>query len=481
MAFNATAVGRVRVAGNDTNGAFYDAGIASAGTDYSQQDSPQISHTDWSCLVADNASRLVIRTASTDCTAAMIGNAIRISAGTGWTTGYYFITACPSSSTLTLDRSPAGGADRTNGTGKVGGGAASLSRLLNSANATGDKVVPGNYIYVRGGGTNTPSSADYAYTTYFTPVSGDTTNGMVHVISENGRARFDGTTYDLLWYQGSYIHLEGFYIKATSTPQGYIILETSNVLVRNNVFHLNDLNINGISCGGTIVGNEFISHASAPTLRTGKYAIIAQNYNSLIEGNTIYRMGGGGISVGALPMCTIRRNLIVLCKENGITIDGTAGTDQSIIGNTIDQNAGHGISIGSATGLFETAIFNNLITNHNQAAKSGINISGTAATNDRIKRFVDYNYFYNNTANVTGLNLNTNDVALGANPYTQSAPPTTSWAVDTNCKALAHPLSFNSVVSGIATTNYEDIGGVQRQEAGGGAAGMLFIPDMAGT
>src|SRR5689334_2231881 len=124
MTIGATTVWRVRAGGADTNGAGYDSGIASAGTDYTQQDAAQLSLTDLVCQVSDDAGRLKIRSATGGFTSAMIGNALRVSAGTGWTTGYYFITAVSSTNLCTVDRSPAGGADRTGGTGAVGGAAA---------------------------------------------------------------------------------------------------------------------------------------------------------------------------------------------------------------------------------------------------------------------------------------------------------------------------------------------------------------------
>lgn len=560
MAFTATAIGRVRVSGVDTNGAFFDPGLvtltdlaATSGTgtapvvtsasynfvagdvgsyvfiksgtnwtpgwyeiasvaanaatltatigsvrlyagtndsvntvtgcattasptggtwsvDYTQQDTAEASAS----AGTSNAS-----TTFTDAgalfTAAMVGNALRLASGTNGTVGYYFITAVASTTSITLDRNCSTGA-MTNGVWKIGGAAATLSRVVATGNATGDKVVPGNIVYVRGSGSNNPSSADFTYTTYITPENGSLTTGFIRIVGENGRPRYDGSSYDLFLFSGNNCTLENLYIKAGTASNGNILSVGAHVRVINCVLHSNDANINHITEGGygTFRNNEFIAHATAPTTRTGKYGIIVANYASLIQGNTFYRLGGSGINLGTTNATNVSENIITKCKENGI-VAGSGFVTSHISGNTITDNGGDGIQIATSAGVSYVTIYNNLITGHTTSAKAGIRVlTGTAAVNDTLKR-IDYNAYYNNTLNVSGLTLAPNELALSSNPFTQADPPTTDWAVGTGVKALGFPAAFQGGVSGVATTSYKDIGAVQRVEPAGGSSNAYVI------
>lgn len=150
MAFTATAIGRVRIGGNDANGAFYDGSAYPGGVDYSQQDAAQASGTNLTVDVTTNTD--VAPDGYTPVTAD-VGNAIRITSGTGFTVGYYFITSIVSGK-WRLDRSPAA-AGTAGGVWKMGGAGATIRRVTNNANATGDKPVPGSTVYVRGSGAST--------------------------------------------------------------------------------------------------------------------------------------------------------------------------------------------------------------------------------------------------------------------------------------------------------------------------------------
>src|SRR5271170_1972719 len=115
MAINATAVWRVRPSGSNTNGGGYDPGIASAGTDWSQQNAAHLSNIG----TVSTATVTLTDTGASFTAADLIGNAIRV-AGTGITTTFTFITAVPTSTTLTLQTSP--GTTGTSVTYNIGGG-----------------------------------------------------------------------------------------------------------------------------------------------------------------------------------------------------------------------------------------------------------------------------------------------------------------------------------------------------------------------
>jgi hypothetical protein len=140
-------------------------------------------------------------------TVAMIGNALRLASGTNGTVGYYFITAVGSTTSITLDRNSSTGA-MTDGVWKIGGACATLARTLTTGNATGDKVVAGNTLYVYGAGSQNPSSADYTYTGFFSSVAG-TTTAKIRIIGENGRPLIQGTSYDTVSLLGNSLIIDG--------------------------------------------------------------------------------------------------------------------------------------------------------------------------------------------------------------------------------------------------------------------------------
>jgi hypothetical protein len=140
MAIGATSVFELRTSGNALNGAGYDAGIASAGTDYTQQDAAQLAVTDLAC----SAGSTTVTSVTGGFTAAMIGNAINISSGTGFTAGFYFITAVADTNTATVDRTPSAGGGSV-GVARVGGA------MTLPTNPFAASLVPGNIVWIKSG------------------------------------------------------------------------------------------------------------------------------------------------------------------------------------------------------------------------------------------------------------------------------------------------------------------------------------------
>lgn len=138
MAFRAGGVIEIRDTGLSTNGAYYDVTIANHGTDYSQSDTPILSHGDGDC---NNSTTFT--SALGGFTSAMIGNGIYLS-GTGINTSIYVVTTVASSNSITLDRNPTTATHATSVNYSVGG-----------ANTTFDffvsQFLPGNIVYIKTG------------------------------------------------------------------------------------------------------------------------------------------------------------------------------------------------------------------------------------------------------------------------------------------------------------------------------------------
>ena len=142
MAIAGTAVWEVRpTVGSDLNGGFFDPSVSSPGTDYSQQNAAEYSFTDLASVSAD-----VVSSASHSFVAADVGNGMNISAGSGFTAGWYEIVSV-SGGNATLDRSP--GSSGTGGTYAVGG---ALATTLASSSPSGLPFVGGNTIWVKATG-----------------------------------------------------------------------------------------------------------------------------------------------------------------------------------------------------------------------------------------------------------------------------------------------------------------------------------------
>lgn len=469
MAFTATAVGRVRVGGADTNGAFYDAGIAGAATDYSDQDAAQATFTNLSCLVADDAGRLVIRDASAGglFTSAMIGNAIRIHAGTGWVTGYYFITAVGSSDLITVDRSPANGADRTAGSGNVGGAAATIKRVADSANSTGDKCVAGNTIYIQGAGTDTPGSDDYTTTSYFTPVSGNDTAGMVRIVGYNGRPRLKSN--GLMFFNATTVWFENLYLTCSSNSNGSIGVINGTCYVYNCV--IDTANQTGMQALAVISVISCRIKGGRSAASSGGYGVNLPSTASVVLGCNIEGVGDVAVRInGGNLVSTIAWNRIYGCYSDGvIKTAGNASYFDNIFSNTIDANSGHGISITTTLALQTMRVFSNQITNHAQSGKYGIYIAaGTIALNDRAKGFIDYNNVYGNTTDYGSISAGAHD--------TSEDPGYVSAATGNHTPAAtADGDGWPGQLPGATgSINYVAMGAIQRLVTGG--AGPLVGP-----
>lgn len=107
----------IRPGGDNLNGgAFCSTATTVGGIDYSQQNSAQFTYSDLSIVTSTPA---VVSSFSVPFTSACTGNLLSIIGGTGFTTGYYQITAVVSSS-ATLDRA-CGAEGSVSGSGRLGG------------------------------------------------------------------------------------------------------------------------------------------------------------------------------------------------------------------------------------------------------------------------------------------------------------------------------------------------------------------------
>ena len=411
MAVGASTVWRIRAGGNNANGAGFDSTISGAGTDYTQQDAAQLSVTDIAC-----SSTTTVTSATGGFTSAMIGNAIRITGG-GATSGYYFITAVTDTNTITVDRTPG---SVSGGTGKVGGSAASpeTAPFLLAANSTGNKMVPGNTVYIRGSGSQDPASADYTFSSFCYQVAGDTTSGKIKFIGENGRPRLDGIG---LWYHNAnYCRFEELAFKAASATQtAFGVASLTNHDFINCLMDAGNLDLTMLKLkSSTAINCEIRGHTSRPSSSATNHLVLLDQYNGRLLGCHIYNSRARGVS----GFGDIVSSVIHDCLSDGVAITGSVnGVGSHVTGNVIDDNDGHGINVLLAEDASQSKIYNNVITNHATSGKKGLRVNtGITTVNDKLL-WADYNAFYNNAANYENISAGANDVSLSADPYTDSS------------------------------------------------------------
>lgn len=144
MPLAATCQWEVRTTGNENNGGAFNS--AAAGTDYSQQNLAQKTGTDLTMHPTVNTR---VQPVGAGVAAADVGNVIQIRAGTGWTTGWYEITA-QDGTYWTLDRSPATAGSANLGTYNMGGALASPGKLGEALNNTNSRA-SGMICWIRSG------------------------------------------------------------------------------------------------------------------------------------------------------------------------------------------------------------------------------------------------------------------------------------------------------------------------------------------
>jgi hypothetical protein len=428
MAINASAIWRVRPSGSNTNGGGYDPGIAGAATDYSQQNAAQASGSAGTATGTTTFTDAV----ANNFTSTMVGNAIWIASGAGFTVGAYFVTAYTSASQVTLDRSPGTG---TVAIWKLGGGWADFVTNTTSSGP----LVPGNFVYILGSGTPNPASYTYDYTlSGIAPASGNATAGSITFANDPAtpgyKAAPDTTggmpciliSTGYLLYNLAYIKIVGLWLVSGGGTTDMLGQSGGGSFVDNTVFGCvldqNGYDVTGVSLclGSAIIGCEIFSSVTPGS--SGAYpaiaGVFAGNAGLTIIGCNVHDTVGPGIYTSQPTI--VSSTIVAKCRGYGIYgYDGGVNYyPLSICNCTIDGNAGNGIEITTQGVLSSAIVLNNILSNHTQAGTYGLTVdAGTTAQNNAVKGFVDFNTFYNNTTDVNAISYGPHDTHGGSNPY----------------------------------------------------------------
>ena len=485
------------------------------GVDYSQVAAAQDSGTDLASADGD-AAPCVVTSATHNFVANDVGNAIHITAGTGWTAGWYFV-ASVTGNAATLDRACGTDGAKTGGTWYLGG-----ALDMNSASLLdpwAEQVVGGNKWWIKAGTYTVGQSVSLASASC-------TTTDVCSMIGYN-TLRGDeptGTNRPLLnagataW--GSWTALIMRNLSWTGTASTVISMGNSSVLYNVKVTNtslvadrtalglagqaslahdIEGVSQNGYACttGSTVTVNGFFCHDSKYGIRNSGAGSNAAWINGVSAHNRV---------TAVVATDGMRLNNVTLygsAAKHGTGIDVGTGPRFSIINS---------ILYGFATGASATATYGSVWSNYNDwynlttetsnvlkgpvgfaldpqfDGATEIVVTGATSANNSILTCSTCNFstvtdnedyfvmtdagtngvlasYLITTHDTTTLTLN-GDCDTGGNGSALGGFVSTghNFNIGENLRAAARPGALGAYTQTDKTTTYVDIGGVQRQE-----------------
>lgn len=442
MALSASTVIEVRSTGTTTGGGGFVTG--SGGTDYSQQDSPQLTVTDGACT-----GNTTLTSATGGFTAQMVGNILYLSSGPGW----YQITAHTDTNTVTIDRN---GPNATGMTVNVGGALSTIALGMALLTVTGMQMyIKATATYVIGTGLSTPAGIlvedGIIRVIGYTTTRGDlgrpviqTSAAITAITDSRGGFRFENLDLD-----GNSTGSTGFTLSGVANA-------AFNCIVRN--FTGTGINMTG---GGSCAIQCEVT--GCDTLGINMSSVGGHVHQCYVHDNScpgIQLLNVGGSIIGNIVDTNTG------ASSDGIFVNTAYGNNQcTILQNTIYNNGRDGIKVDGNYRLGEIA--NNIMVSN---GRYGLNTSAFTPVRDEV--LINHNAYYNNaTANRNSNNAGTGDVTLTGDPFTDAAGGDFSLNNTAGAGADLRAAGYPGVMIG-GGTGYRDIGALQHQETasvGGGS------------
>ncbi len=462
----------VRTTGNDLNGGGFKDGAS--GTDFSQQDSPQLSNTD---LAIDATFNTKVSSAGSPFTSTSVGNIIQVSAGTGFTTGFYEVTAVVAG-LATVDRA-IGTTSSTGGTFRLGGGLLTVATGFTVAGFTSNNIVwlkSGTYTLTTT--LTQPNIEAFTLHGYQTTHGDDTgtrplitsaTNSVNLISCANSSIRTEMVVNNVSFSHTAGTRGNGFYSPTNGPARPLIVV---NCVV--------DGCLNGfLGDFGTVYYFHYLSIFKTE-IKNCINAGVHNNGNTWLVGCYIHNNGtsgftnGGGSGTSTLISafgCIFANN-----TTNGmlITSGATAGLSAQ---NCVFYVNAEGISTTPAAQGYGSTIINCIFEGNTSHALKG-DASGVSF------RFA--NAFYNNAANLftTGGGFpyltDSSDIALSGSPFTNAGSGDFSLNNTAGAGAACKAVGFPGTIPNAGTSTSLDIGALQSTGGGGGGGGVRVVAGMLG-
>jgi hypothetical protein len=474
MAFASTMVWEVRTTGSDSNGGGFDPTSGTPGTDYSQQDSPQITYTD---LVIDGTTNTKCTSDGNPFTSAHVGNVINITSGTGFTVQRVQVMSV-SGSTATCDKS-LGTLSSTGGNGKLGGGLASPGQASALA-------VSGNTVYVKSGTYTLTSSSNVSggrlsfggsqLVGYNTTRSPWNTDGSRPVLQPNSNSM------TLVSANNDHVLLINLDLEANSKT-----LCTAVDSSAWNSWKIVNCKSNGLATGFTMASANLVAYCEVAST-TSTNPCIKTGEGSAVIG--CYVHDGGGIDVGGTG-ADAKSCSVIHCIVANMTVAGSATAGISLSSNCVAWNCSvYNLSVTSAPGIkFNSSndpawAINCVVSTVNPSSGSGYGFDATGALNGH--HLVNCAGYNNKTANVNSTNIpssqQTGFISCSSDPFNAASSGDFSLSsAASGGKLLLNAGLLGAFPAGLST-GYLSVGAVQPQanipySAGGG---LLVHPGMTG-
>lgn len=453
MAQPATVSWEVRTTGSDSNGGGFN--TASAGTDYSQQDTPHVTFDGVTIYGTYSSTTTVIIhgyvVAATD-----IGNVLNITGGTNYTVGRYVITAVNTGTNSWTMSSACETAGATGMTGFMGGG------LLTIAEGLVNVVVAGQVVWVQNGTYNITSAltATLSSTATASRLIGYITNHTTVPLGTNRPTISTGTNaINALTMTGRGWYVQNLIFSSTSSGVVGISATTDD--------QISNVKVSGFATGvilltsGSLYNSEVTACTTAGVTTTG--AIISDCW--------IHDMTCVGISCATNPP-QITYCLITNCT--GATSDGILSSiyGGTYIANTIYRSGRDALRLSSGNGLTSTTALNNIFAN---SGEYGVNV--VTANFVTSQPTIDFNGYYSNASgNTNNLIIGGGSATLAASPFNNPAGNDFSLNNTLSGGASLRNAALPQTMPGLATPqSYNDIGLYRHQDNTGPVTNNLFV------
>lgn len=433
-ALNATCVWEFRgTNGSDSNGGSFDSSIASPGTDWSQQNSPQYALTN---LTTSGAGAVILLASSA---ADMVGNGIRIVSGTNFTAGDYTIISESLGVSITLDRSCCTGVGAS-GVANIGGAKKDIS-----ANSFKTTVVDGNKIWIKE--NMTPAGG------FFSATSGSYSNGMIKMEGYSS-SRGDHPT-SIAANQPIIAMSSNVFTSATNWAYSNIKFTTS---ATNGISAASQTDIYFLSC--TLLGSNATSTngvAVGGSARETFYDCDISNTSGIgLKNITRSRIINCRIHDSVEYFSSLGENTFIDTLMTGGSTASVSNNSDTIVHTTsfgATSPTGTFINTGANPGLF---MMDTII--------DGYSVGITSTADYGIGTLLKSNDFFNNTTNRTNVTADASDLALDPGFVSTSGG---NFAIGANMKGAGLPTVFPGLST---TTSSIDIGAVQSVPSAGGGS-----------
>lgn len=462
MAFAATTVWEVRTTGSDSNGGGFDPGVASPGTDFSQQDAAQITYTD---LVIDAVTNTKITSAAHPFDTTSPGNFINITGGAGFTVQRVEIQSV-TAGVATCDKA-VGTVGSTGGTGSLGGAFASPGQAMSVA-------VGSNTVYVKAGTYTLSSTANIAGGRISITAGGTSANAPFQLIGYSTNrtltnsdtppeldagASMAGVTVQLIFMNSNYVRVRNFKLR---NPNSYAGGNTSTMLHMFGIYNLaerididanNVTNWFGVFQGGT----ECHCFDVAVQHTNGQLGFSSGGNTCSFTACSAQNCAAIGFGGGALICFDC-----LSANNTGIASDGfnpTSAASSRFLNCVAYNNARSGFML-----YYDTQAINCIATKNGAYGFDQVTVSNTPIA--QIRNCAGWsNTLGNIQPGFPSYNQSTFQ-ALTADPFTNAAGG--DFSLNNNagaggtCRAAGYPSSYYT----LSTSSFPDIGMAQHQDTG---------------